>query len=97
MPFFSSTIHFTLTMEAAFSSKMLVSCCNTMPKHHDPEDLDLNLHHHENLTSHILLMIHTYVWPSQSRATDPTSQYNITSSDFSHSFTSDFKTALDSE
>jgi hypothetical protein len=38
---FPSTIHFTLKMEAARSSEMSVSYCNTT-WHHIPEDLDLN-------------------------------------------------------
>jgi hypothetical protein len=40
--------HFTLKMEAARSSEILASYCNTT-WHHNPEDLDLNLHHFGNL------------------------------------------------
>jgi len=37
-------------MEAVRSSEMLVSYCNTL-LHHNLEDFDLNLYHHENLKS----------------------------------------------
>jgi hypothetical protein len=35
--------HFTLKMEAAWTSETLVSCDNTM-QHHNPEDLDMKHH-----------------------------------------------------
>jgi hypothetical protein len=38
--------------ETAWSSEVLVSYCNAT-QYHNPEDLDLNLHSHENLKSHI--------------------------------------------
>jgi hypothetical protein len=43
---------FTLKMEAARPYKMLLSHCNTT-QHHNPEDLDFNLLHCENLKSYI--------------------------------------------
>jgi len=49
MPICSTASHITLKMEAAWSSKMLVSYQNTT--WHQNPDLDLNLHCHENLTS----------------------------------------------
>jgi len=52
-----STIHFTLKMEAAWPSKMLVSYCNTT-QHYNPEDLNLNHQHHENFKSQFL-----FLWP----------------------------------
>jgi len=45
-----SAIHFTLKMEAARSSEMLVFYCS-ITWHYNPED-DLNLHCHENLESY---------------------------------------------
>jgi len=47
---FSNPSHFALKMEAAWSSKMLVSYHNS-PQHHNPEDLDLNLYYCENRKS----------------------------------------------
>jgi hypothetical protein len=46
-------MYITLNMEAARSSYTSVSYCNTT-QHHNPEDLDLNLHHW-NLKSHIMI------------------------------------------
>jgi hypothetical protein len=47
---YPSTFHFTLKMEAARSSKTLVSYHNTT-RRHNSEDLDLNLHRREILKS----------------------------------------------
>jgi hypothetical protein len=44
--------HSDLKMEEAWPSEMLVSNFNTTWCH-DPEDLNLNRHHHENLKSRI--------------------------------------------
>jgi hypothetical protein len=57
MPF-SSAIHFTLKMEAAKSSKTLV-LYRTITQHHNPEDLDLTLHCHENLIFKEKLLVKT--------------------------------------
>jgi len=46
-----------LKMEAARSSEMLISSHNTM-QHHNPQDLNLNLHCHENTRS----CIKYYFW-----------------------------------
>jgi hypothetical protein len=45
---FLSTIHLTLKMEAARSSKALASY-HSITQHNNPEDCVVNLHHHENL------------------------------------------------
>jgi hypothetical protein len=42
---------YLLKLEAAWSSKTLVLYCNTM-WHHNPEEIGLYLHHHEDLKSH---------------------------------------------
>jgi len=44
-------------VEAARSSEVVGSYCNTI-QCHNPEDLDLNLHHHENLKSHTVLFVY---------------------------------------
>jgi len=45
--------HFTLKMEAAWSFELLVSYITTW--HYKTEDDNLNLYHHKNLTSHIIM------------------------------------------
>jgi len=49
---------YTLKMEAAWSFKALVSY-HFATQHHKPEDHDLNLHHLENLKSHIHTQLHS--------------------------------------
>jgi hypothetical protein len=49
-PFFSSTSHFTLNLDPARSSETLVTYHNIV-WHHNPEDLNINVHCHENLKS----------------------------------------------
>jgi hypothetical protein len=46
---------FMMKMEAAGSSETMVSYCNPI-WHHNQENLDLNLHHHENLKSCIYII-----------------------------------------
>jgi hypothetical protein len=50
--FINVLYEWSLKTEAARSSKMLAFYSNTT-LHYNPEDLDLNLHHYENLNSHI--------------------------------------------
>jgi hypothetical protein len=52
MIFWVMTLCSDLKMEAAWFSIMLLSYCIST-WHHNPEDLDLNLHHCENLKSWI--------------------------------------------
>jgi hypothetical protein len=47
----------TLKMEAAKSSETSVPYHNTT-RHHNPGDLDLNLHRHENLKSRKILIVY---------------------------------------
>jgi len=50
VPIYPIASHFTLKIEVAWSSETLVSYHNTT-QHHNPENLDLNPHHYENLGS----------------------------------------------
>jgi len=58
---FHIAIYFTVKMEAAWSSKTLVSY--HMPTHcQNSKDHDMNLHHHENLKSHLVIFIWKFSW-----------------------------------
>jgi len=46
-------------METAWSFETMISYQNTVWRH-NPEDLELNIHHHENLKSHNLDFVNCY-------------------------------------